>query len=538
MYPSSVPRFPPLQLTTPPNIGPFSYVLDDSFRSNKDNLIPFLSSTKRLPDTKKPFTEQLYDFEKKSDIVGGQSMRYTAPRFDYKSENVEKKKIVQKKRKISAKKGKLYVCKVPFNLMGSFPSIPAKSDADGYDFDNNGVLKKIVKKIDKNFPGPQTYQVTATCESPYKGNRWSRMTSKRCVATLGDAPGPASYNVNQRKLSENERRQEEFRQMARTLTYLPRYLDQQEQKIAQENLPAPNAYPAPPSDFDAKPYITCIAKPFLISTSRFGDVAGAATPSPASYDTGGRLGCKTGPSIKRVPFTFARGRDDSRANIATPGPGDYETSSGMGSVDKKRSRAPFNSSNARKIDYGSEEKRFFPNCATYPRESPPPFDRVQNPNSIFVSSTDRFDRDLPPGPPPSKYHTATSYDNARCRTSHQKKKLHFVFQTERKPPVDTHALNPGPADYLGPEDVEYKGFVFERSERFVTPRFRTPPPDHYFIYPSHTDSFFRTKDTYNLKIAENVLKKKIMLSPRETRKKFIEMLRSKKKLRCFNPVIL
>ncbi|RZC38920.1 hypothetical protein BDFB_012668 [Asbolus verrucosus] len=54
------------------------------------------------------------------------------------------------------------------------------------------------------------------------------------------------------------------------------------------------------------------------------------------------------------------------------------------------------------------------------------------------------------------------------------------------------------------------------------------------IHPGFEDSTYKAWSTHNLKLKENVVRKKLRLAPRETRKQWTGLLKKRKLLRWFD----
>ncbi|KAL3281291.1 hypothetical protein HHI36_004504 [Cryptolaemus montrouzieri] len=227
--------------TTPPEVGPYTYMLDDPLIPKRVNVVPFLSAAERKNSfVAKRFTDAMYKIEAKENIIGGHSLRNKAKRFVYKFSDVPPPgtydpKLPGKRKQPSNEpppgKGRVYFCKVPYSIMGSAPSIPTKRDANGYDIGYLGKLIKNESKSSKTFVGPATYNIkvnSCSLDDPYSGCHWSRRTSRRDMIEIKEGPSPATYDVGKVSTCRRDGREEEYREMARRFSYLPRYTEMQQ----------------------------------------------------------------------------------------------------------------------------------------------------------------------------------------------------------------------------------------------------------------------------------------------------------------------
>ncbi|XP_044752621.1 sperm-tail PG-rich repeat-containing protein 2-like [Coccinella septempunctata] len=554
MYNNS-PRFGIQKPTpTPPEVGPFTYILDDCFQLQRVNVVPFGATSERKNTfAHVKYTDALYDARSTKNIVGGHSLRNKAKRFVYKHSDVPPPgtydpKLPGKRKQPSnippPGKGRIYLCNVPYSSLGSSPSIPTKRDAYGYKIGENGsIIKNIVPRRQKEV-GPSTYYIrVSSCvnEDPYSGCRWSRQTSARTTYKIKEGPGPAAYDVRKVSTCRRDDVEEEYREMAKRFSYLPRYTEQQMSMAQRQNYPAPNQYEKT-SCFTYKPPVTTVVKPFIARKPRFEQLKEREEAFHAIYDTMTPMGYKVSPSVKEIPFTFTDGRFKKRKKESYD-PDLYLPKGFTEELIEKNLKPyslfkpPFDSTVRREINFVAYDSHLKPDCAVYPREKVPPGYRLEKGHSIFLSTTERYDSKVTVAPPVTRYAITECFNKNRNKTSYNKKKLPFLETAERKTVILPHKDNPGPADYMGQEVMRGNGFLFDRTKRFKEEKVDAPPPDHYYIHPLYGESIYGAKNTFNLKIAESVLRTRLRVPPKDTFKDYIKTLKTKKKLRCYATIL-
>ncbi|XP_045471625.1 sperm-tail PG-rich repeat-containing protein 2-like isoform X2 [Harmonia axyridis] len=521
------------------------------------NVVPFGATSERKNSFAHPkYTDALYDGTSKTNIVGGHSLRNKAKRFVYKPSDVPPPgtydpKIPGKRKQPSnvppPGKGRIFLCNVPYSFLGSSPSIPTKRDAYGYEIGENGRIIKNNVPPSKRGVGPSTYYFNvSSCvkDDPYSGCCWSRRTSKRTTYQIKEGPGPAAYDVRKVSMCRRDELEEEYREMAQRLTYLPRYIEQQQFNAKRQNYPSPAHYEKS-SCFTYRPPVTTVVKPFIARKPRFDAPKEHEGAFHAIYDTATPMGYKDSPSFKEIPFTFTAERFKKRKqDVEVPEP-DLYLPKGFAEnrIEKNLKpyslfRPPFDSTVPREINFVAYDSHLRADCAMYPRETIPPGYRVKTGHSIFVSTTTGRDNlKLTCAPPVTKYGISECFNKNKDKTTHNKKNLPFLEKAERKTVILPHKDNPGPADYMSQKVIGVDGFFFDRTKRFKDVKVAAPPPDHYYIHPLYGESIYGAKNTFNLKIAESVLKKRLRVPPKDTFKDYIKTLKMKKKLRCYATIL-
>ncbi|KAK9870626.1 hypothetical protein WA026_008188 [Henosepilachna vigintioctopunctata] len=492
---------------TPPEVNPYTYILDDPLQVKRVNVVPFGSSAERKFSTAHiKYTDAIYNVKAGSNIVGGRSLQNKAKRFVYKISDTPppgtyNPKIPEKRKQpsnvVPPGKGRIYYCRVPYSLLGSAPSIPTKKEADGYDIRPDGRLIKNQVVFKEKSIGPSTYHVklASRIEDPYSGCRWSRRTAKRDMYKFDKVPGPAEYDVGKVSTCRWDAKEEEYREMARRLAYLPRYTEQQ-QFIAQKlNFPAPCKY-SKPSCFDYKPPVTTVVKPFVTRKPRFAEEKERDAAIHADYNITTSMGTGLTCSLKRAPFSSTAERfKRKKKSEGDPEPELYLPKGIAEIINEKNSKpyalvkAPFDSTVERNFNV-SQDLCLDANCATYPREQPPVGYKVQSGHSVFVSATLRTEPIYSVVPPPSTYLISDAFNKMRNSTSHNKKNVSFQATSERKTVVLPLKKNPGPADYLGKDGIHGKHLTFNKTVRFKEKKSDVPPPDHYYVFARCLEQFF------------------------------------------------
>nr|CAI5863040.1 unnamed protein product [Callosobruchus analis] len=298
----------PIKSQTPGCVGPTTYILCDG-REKLPNRVPFLSTEKKEPSFfGSSFCDTLYNVHDDHTILGGTSPRYKTPRFTKAEDSPigpgyydqDPLKEVRSK-SCRAGKGKLYLCPVPYTWSGDVQPRPPKRR--------------------ERHVGPMTYRTEKKLYYGYyygEGNRWSASRTRRKFYDVQDTPGPADYQVKHVKCL-REQKDEEFREMARLLTYIPRYLDAQEMKAKSENLPGPGHYNVRNTDMCHR-CDSINPRPFITAKKRLADSGDNGTPSPGRYNI---VEVKYPVSKKFVPFSVQSERFPRKASATAPGPGEY-----------------------------------------------------------------------------------------------------------------------------------------------------------------------------------------------------------------------
>ncbi|XP_068903599.1 sperm-tail PG-rich repeat-containing protein 2-like [Tenebrio molitor] len=535
-----------IKSATGENVGPSTYVVCNP-RSRKQNCAPFLSTRSQSPSFVTKFsTDAIYNVrEYREKIKGGSSLQNTAPRFVYRADDTPgptryTAKPIQcrkKKLKLDPTKPKLYACAVPYSLTVVAPSIPTKDDQNGYDIDGDGNIVKV--------PPDEEEPTEITIQSQFAGKRgwrWSCRTSERFDAnrfkTCG--PGPAAYTTKIPKCRRAEE-DERFREMARLFSFVPRYVEAQELKAARARTPGPGTYdvsPAEPAPDRSKPIKP---KPFINSTARFHQLV-SETPAPTAYKICDCSRMHKQFSCKCAPFGFDSPRFQRKKFECSPGPASYVVKGALqAKMEKKRSPyalcdPPFNSTAVRSMSLVQRDAACTPSAAEYPQDEKCVCKRpMPILSSVFMSCSDRFvaPSDKKDFVGPAKYDIAWSFDRVRNRKCRNFGDVPFNSSGPRSTTPATKVGVPCSTSYELELSLCKPGFHFARDWRFKCEE-ETPGPGSYNIHPRLEKSTYKAVDTHNLRLKENVLRKKLRTAPRDTRKRWMSIMKKKKLLKWFD----
>ncbi|XP_018568558.1 sperm-tail PG-rich repeat-containing protein 2-like [Anoplophora glabripennis] len=462
---------------TTPDVGPATYFLTED-RDKRVNVVPFLSSEEKVPKFyQKKLCEAFYDIPGSiGSVKGGSTPRNRAPRFVTKESDTPSPGDYDSKIEIKCKRTipcgvrpkKLYVCRIPFSVKGSAPSMPI--DSYGYNLTRNESLIKIPpKELDLTL-GPAYYQVPCDIVSHSdKGCKWSSRTGKRPFYETVPGPGPAAYDVELPKYRKRAE-EDEVREMARRFSFVPRYLEAQELKYLKEDLPGPADYSTEIRDI-CKVCPSLKPRPFICGSKRV-TITVSDNPGPAEYDIGNVA--KYPVSKRDVPFSIESSRFDKRKIVGTPGPGSYNIKSPLiERILKKKNQyslieIPFNNTAKRDVSAVDPFVASSPSPANYCKETQGRCKIFVT--SVFKSKTVRFKPICKKNEvSPATYNVTNAFNNATEKISHQAMEVSFNATAARKG-IISEEVTPGPADYCKQISLSDKGYYIP-----VSPRFEQPP---------------------------------------------------------------
>ncbi|CAH1118028.1 unnamed protein product [Phaedon cochleariae] len=500
----------PLKSQTPPGIGPTTYIICDE-RSRLKNRVPFLSTEDKTPKfIAKTFCDTFYSVPESSNIKLGSSPRNKAPRFTYSGADSPgpgaydpepEPPLCPEGFKRPPSRGRLYVCRVPYTLKGCGPSVPTKINENGYLLNAEGDVVAI-PPTEKE--GAAFYDIS---EKPayldrYKGCKWSQRTSKRSFTNPKAGPGPADYDV---RLPECARdvENDKFREMARLLTFLPRFLDAQDMKLRRENLPGPGQYNIRANQEPCKMCPGIFPRPFIRGSPRFKENI-LENPSPDAYDVAGSARIFR---TSLAPFHVSASRFSKKKTARTPGPAEYDTNRPFSEKESAIFRAPFNNSALRNTIDLKKDAAITPSPAEY---------SIGNGNkckilisSVFKSKVKRFPKRCNKlnEMSPAHYNPTDSFNYTKNRQSHNILALPFNEVDRKRGFLDSlNYNNPSPADYLSQGYIDCKGHFIPITKRFVSGRDATPGPGTYWIHPYFENSVHKAFTTHNSKIKKDMVK--------------------------------
>nr|CAH7721668.1 unnamed protein product [Callosobruchus chinensis] len=320
------------------------------------------------------------------------------------------------------------------------------------------------------------------------GSRWSASRSRRKFYDLQDTPGPADYQVKQVKCHRNQK-DEEFREMARLLTFIPRYLDAQEMKAKAENLPGPGYYNVGNID-TCRRCESINPRPFITAEKRFTDSRDNGAPGPGNYEI---VDVKYPVSKKFVPFSVQSDRFPHKASAAAPGPGEYMLKGSVQkTLDSKKNwymdvEPPFSTTAARNTLAISKHTFSIPSPAEYTINSEKRCKLKKS--SPFKSKTQRFPRprgliDAGPG----KYDTTPAYHALTNQKFHNVYEVPFNnFANPRTrgilDPIYVNYDNPAPDIYSPETDFSCAchAITIPKSLRFKGDDNGVPGPGTYWV---------------------------------------------------------
>ncbi|XP_044267373.1 sperm-tail PG-rich repeat-containing protein 2-like [Tribolium madens] len=532
-----------IKSSTGENVGPSTYVTCEP-RCRKQNYAPFLSNTIKSPSfISKLNTNAIYDIrDYRTKIKGGSSIKNRAPRFVYKADdtpaptkyNPKPIQCGKKKLKLDPTKPKVYVCAVPYSSTVTAPSIPSKVDENGYEIDEEGKIVKV--------PPDEKIPVDLEIKSQFgvgKGWRWACRTSERFddkkYTTAG--PGPAAYSVEIPKCRKAEE-DEKYREMARLFTFIPRYVEAQEMKAQREKMPGPGSYDLGTSKKECE---SINPRPFISATARFSYKI-SDTPAPTQYTV---CDCSTKQkqfSTKCAPFEVESPRFKRKKLACTPGPACYNLKGALQQkIESKKNRfaicdPPFNTTAPRKISFAPRDAAYTPSAADYPEDQDEEYDdTTEIYSSVFKNCVERFSclKDGKDSIGPAEYNIRESFAKSRNRKCHSVAEVPFNSSGPRSvtPAVKTGV--PCPSSYKTERGLDYTSCRFAMSPRFKCVE-ETPGPGLYNIHPRLEKSTYKAYDTHNLKLKENVLRKKLRTAPWDTRKHWCSVLKKQRLLNWFN----
>ncbi|CAH1976441.1 unnamed protein product [Acanthoscelides obtectus] len=479
MMHNNSPRFGiPLKSQTPGAVGPTSYILCDG-TEKLPNRVPFLSSEKKEPSFFGPsFCDAFYDVCNDQTILGGTSPRYKSPRLKKVEDDsigpgyYDKDPLKEVPSKACrAGKGKLYLCRVPYTWSGD-------------------TLPKPQRRKSRHV-GPMTYHTEQKLYYGYYyggGSRWSASRTQRKFCNAQDTPGPADYQVRPIHCS-RKKRDEEFREMARLLTFIPRYVEAQEMKAQSEGFPGPGDYNVGKIDM-CKRCDSIHPKPFITGKKRFAESADIGTPSPGTYDI---VEVKYPVSKKFVPFSVQTDRFPDKPLDQMPGPGEYKLKGSVQeAMDRKKNwymdvEPPFSTTATRNTLGISKYTLSIPSPAEYTINMEKKCKlKVSSP---FKSKTQRFPGSrLLQNASPAKYDTTPAYHALTNQRFHNIYEVPFNSFTHPRArgfldPMFVNYNNPAPNIY-SPEtefSCSCHALTIPKSDRFQCGDDGVPGPGTYWV---------------------------------------------------------
>ncbi|XP_019870743.2 sperm-tail PG-rich repeat-containing protein 2-like [Aethina tumida] len=528
------PRWRPTVANTPELVGPYTYYLDcvKICPKRKQNYAPFLRCAKLERSVGNPsFTDKFYTIPNTRKIKGGSSLQNRAPRFLDKADDQpgpgfyspERAKFCKDIHNAGGRR--LYANRVEYCFGISAPSIPTRIDENGYDIDQYGMLAKMPPNTRKDYVGPQDYDIRecicCSCEQ-YRGCKWSKSKTKRFDYHLSENPGPGAYELQIPKDPQQEAI-EDYRQMARLFSYLPRYLDQQEMRQLRENYPSPQEYS--PEKLKCKRLEGWTKAPFCSTTNRFKEVL-VPTPGPTDYDVKhindmGKITC--GPK-NAPPQRFKQPSFDG------PSPASYNIKSPLQEkLDSKSNKyavrtAPFLISSP--LELPNHEVRPAPNAYTLPD----PFDVEEENSSVFKSKVKRFPTKCNLNDSLDFPDVQGSFEASQTKKSFNVKNLPFNHTSYKK---EVFSTNPDPGSYHYDLSWSDGRTIQKEFPRFKQDKFRSPGVGVYNIHPKFEVATYRAWDTFNLPLKERVMRKKIKLNKKESFKAWCKWTQKPKQLKWF-----
>lgn len=298
----------------------------------KQNKAPFLSKCPRVTvTTRRLYTHKIYNASKPNFIHNITSMSSKSPRFPYESfkiEDFEQKlcecieDVCECSREPEQKPEPICQANVPRRLFKG-PVLQSSIQKS----------KDAVSDIPNCPPFYDARIIEAT--EFYRGCKWSRRTARQ-RSSLPTGPGPADYNL-ERKLTEAEICNEQFRAYRRKTSKQPRFIEIIQRRNLIDRRPGPSDYnnvlpntKIPPGLGKAKSGLENLSdnpSPFEYSIKRLFDLAAPPNkisycprsapacfgvkanrftykiehrPSPASYDP--RIKVCNGPNCSTAPF--------------------------------------------------------------------------------------------------------------------------------------------------------------------------------------------------------------------------------------------
>uniref|UniRef100_A0A6P7HAA8 Sperm-tail PG-rich repeat-containing protein 2-like isoform X1 n=1 Tax=Diabrotica virgifera virgifera TaxID=50390 RepID=A0A6P7HAA8_DIAVI len=526
-------------------IGPTTYTV--ICKTQLHNRVPFLSSSKLEPSYLNPsFCSTFYqlpDDAKHKKL--GCSPQYTASRTSKidnlspgpEAYDVKPVKCMTQADRIAGheKVKKLYVCRVPYTLVGSGPSVPTKLNANGYSVSHFGDVKPIPATYHDTTLGPAFYDMVqkSRYEKQYRGIDWQCSKTKRDSYKIDtNIPGPADYSLKIPTCPRNQE-DEEFREMARLYTFLPRYMDKQEMITKNNNYPGPGTYDIDNGD-------TCRLCPplkptaFLRRSKRF-KYEYPDTPSATAYQFSPR---KYSTSKLAVPFGIASARFSRKKTAVTPGPAEYSIKSAISehlekSLEYSVYKPPFGKSAQRETIEFSKDLLIVPSPQAYSIQDVKSCKLYTS--SIFKSKVARFTKQCKTlYGAPARYNDMDAFNATKNFKSHNAFDVSFNATSRKKELFDeVNIKNPCPSSYEVRKGLSQRGCIVPQSPRWKQPADNFPGPGSYLIHPKNQSSMFNAFNTYNSILKEDVLRTSLRKESKFKWAKRAKELKKCKKLRWF-----
>ncbi|KAF2881635.1 hypothetical protein ILUMI_24492 [Ignelater luminosus] len=484
---------------TPSNIGPNSYIICEGREPVLRNAVPFLSSTgRKLRLNSEIYTDTIFnpdDTLVKRRVTGGSTLRNKAIRLrypkgdtpgpaDYDPKKIEKG--CKYKPPLCHGKGKLFVCRVPYTVFASSPSVPTHIDENGYNVDEYGNLVKCPPDPHDRTLGPAFYDVPRgeicfTTLKYHKGCQWSKSKTKRKTMPISDTPPPGAYDPKLNPCTKTKH-DEEYRELARYFSFFPRFTEAEMLRITREGLPGPGYYNVNASSFQCPKSLSINPRPFIVKSERFSSNLNSDKPGPATYEICDAVTKQQQFSTKCVPFGIQSRRFSATKTATTPGPASYDIKSPL--VEKLCSKinkysavdVPFYRTSERKMGFASPEAEFLPGPGEYDVEKPE-VEKEEVSASFFKSRTARFRRSrTKEDGGPASYNISEQFNKNHNRRSHNTGKVPFLSSQSRTSGRRRKTEFPGPADYMGAGKMGTKGLSFSVSPRFKDLEKRVPGP--------------------------------------------------------------
>ncbi|XP_057671943.1 sperm-tail PG-rich repeat-containing protein 2-like [Diorhabda carinulata] len=534
----------PIKPQTSSLVGPTTYTV--ICKSQLKNQVPFLSSAElKSSFFNKSFCDTYYRLPEVKNTLLACSPSYTAPRTSqYGTESpgpaaheVKPVKCYTQADRIADKQvlRKLYACRVPYTLVGTGPSIPTKINENGYDVGPYGDVTPIPPTDHDTTLGPARYSVVkkSRYDSLYRGIDWSVGKTRREFYNIdSNIPGPAEYNVKI-PTCPRDKENDEFREMARLFTYIPRFLDKQDMISRKNNYPGPG-------DYDITKYESCKRCPplertaFFSGTKRFkyktndSPAASAYFYKPSKYNVS-KLG---------IPFGVGSSRFPKKKEAPTPSPADYDIKGIIREKLEKNlqyadQKPPFGKSARRVTIEISKDVLNTPSPQLYTIQCVPACKLYTT--STFKSKIARFPKQCRTlEGAPGRYNDMESFNKVKNKKSYNVSKVSFNSKCPKKNIIDKNiSNNASPASYETGIRSSNKGFLVPKSPRWKEPKDKFPGPGSYLLHPSYCTGMYNAYKTHNLLLKEDVLKMSLRSHPKTTWAKWASELKKKKKMRWF-----
>ncbi|KAK5645626.1 hypothetical protein RI129_004090 [Pyrocoelia pectoralis] len=554
-------RFTKTNTATPPGLGPNSYTICDAkeylggyhctlsfkFLSARitENRIPFLSSnirntTKTLP----VYTHAIYHPEEhhRPRIKGGASLIYTAKRLKYNKDDAPgpcdyDPEVTIFPRQVGV--GRVYLCRVPYSVSAKGPSVPSHLDENGYDIDDDGNLIKLPANVYDTSRGPARYNVPRgefcyTTNKYHKGNWWSKSNTIRFPKQMSTTPGVGEYNLKTVTLSEGN---EEYREMARLFSFLPRFTEAEMLRIEREDTPGPGSYNVDNSSFTRKESLSVTSVPFITGAARLSSGLKYETPAPGDYEV---QHCPVGRRdfSKRQYIGAQAARFVSGKQQQYPSPNTYNVPNPIDVKIKAKSnrfsrvKVPFCVLAERKMGFVHKDAPDFPGPAEYDIQTKEITMEYED-GPCFKSRSKRFTRTTKTyDAGPASYDITEPFKKNTNRKSHNTGKVPFLSSELRS--TKLKSKTPGPSEYSTGGILGMKGLSFGHALRFKDKCDDLPGPGQYTLHPSVGLSVYKGVATHNLRLKENVTRTKMRLPPSATRNIWASQMKKQRKLRWFS----